>query len=282
MTSSQVDAFTWDVAEGAPDDWEQLLSATGAVDYSQTKHWQNVFCRHREGAKQVWLTVRRGQELVAGMPAIITQQSRRVGGALSLRRIDSSVDGVSGGPLLHPSLSTPEQDHVFAQLMKMLLDERPAGLSSAGVALSATCDQRFGTLMAAEKRWHRRPSPTAMVSLAGGSEVVASDRLVVNKRNERNRGLRRGAEVFATTDPNLMAQYYPIYTSACAHWGVAPLPLALLQDLLSDPDDRVFFTCVRFEDKVIGGHLCLHLGDVVFAWNGVTDPEFARTHFPAT
>jgi len=28
--------------------------------------------------------------------------------------------------------------------------------------------------------------------------------------------------------------------------------------------------------------LCLHLGARVFAWNGVTDPAFARTHFPAT
>ena len=33
---------------------------------------------------------------------------------------------------------------------------------------------------------------------------------------------------------------------------------------------------------MIGGHLNLHYGDRVIAWNGVTDPALARTHFPAT
>jgi len=228
------------------------------------------------------LTAHRGDVLCAGLVAIITPQSRRIGGILNLQRIDSSVDGVSGGPLLHPELSEAEQEAVFQYLMKMFLQHRPHGLASAGVALNAACDQSFGRLLGARDGWTRRPSPTAVLSLEGGPEVVARERLVVNKRNERNRGLRRGAEVFATNDAHFLAQYYPIYEKASEHWGIAPIPQDLLQDLLSDPDGRVFFTCVRLEDRVIGGHLCLQLGDVVFAWNGVSDPEFARTHFPAT
>ncbi len=121
-----------------------------------------------------------------------------------------------------------------------------------------------------------------MVCLDGGIETVDKERLVMNKRNERNRGLKRGAEVFTTRDDDLLAQYYPIYEQASGHWGVTPAPLGLLRDLLNDPLDRVFLTCVKLEDRVIGGHLCLHLGERVFAWNGVTDPEFARSHFPAT
>ena len=43
-----------------------------------------------------------------------------------------------------------------------------------------------------------------------------------------------------------------------------------------------FFTCVKWEGRVIGGHLNLHRGAWVTAWSGVTDPELARTHFPST
>ena len=52
--------------------------------------------------------------------------------------------------------------------------------------------------------------------------------------------------------------------------------------MLRDKDDRAFFVCVRLAGQVIGGHLNLHYGDKVLAWNGVTDPQYARTHFPAT
>jgi hypothetical protein len=148
--------------------------------------------------------------------------------------------------------------------------------------LNPLSEARFGHLLAPADGWVRHDSPTAMVPLAGGLEVVEQQRVVMNKRNERNRGLRRGAEVFATREADLLAAYYRIYEQASAHWGVVPAPLGLLQNLLADPQDQVFFTCVRHEGQVIGGHLCLHLGDRVFAWNGVTDPAFARTHFPAT
>jgi len=275
-------AIVCDVASHAPDDWQQLLLATAAVDYSQTQHWQDVICRHRPGARQVWLTARRNGALVGGLAAIVTPAVRRLGGLIALHRIDSSVDGVSGGPLLHPALSEAEQLSLASELVQLFLAQRPAGLASAAVALNAGFERRLGEVLTPAQGWRRRSSPTAVVSLAGGPEVVARDRLVVNKRNERNRGLRRGAEVFATSDPDLLGEYYPIYEKASAHWGVPPLSLDLLSDLLADPDGRVFFTCVRLENRVIGGHLCLHLGDFVFAWHGVTDPEFARSHFPAT
>jgi CelD/BcsL family acetyltransferase involved in cellulose biosynthesis len=80
----------------------------------------------------------------------------------------------------------------------------------------------------------------------------------------------------------LVREYYGIYERAARHWGVEPAPLALLEALLNDPEGRVFFICVRFEGKVIGGHLNLHFGDRVLAWNGVTDPALARSHFPST
>lgn len=274
--------FAVGVAEAAPADWHVLLAADPAADYPHTAHWNESFCTNRSGARQLWWTVRRDGQLVGGQVAVLTPSFRRLGGVLPLHRLDSSVEGTSGGPLLHPDLAATTQDDLFTHLTGDLLVRRPSGLATAAIALNPLSESRFGHLLAPTAGWVRQDSPTAMVPLRGGLEVVEKQRMVMNKRNERNRALRRGTEVFATREADLLAAYYPIYEQASSHWGVVPAPLGLLQDLLADPQDQVFFTCVRYEDQVIGGHLCLHQGDRVFAWNGVTDPTFARTHFPAT
>ncbi len=282
MTGELDSGVAIEAATTAPADWPELLAACQAADYSHTRHWQDTVCAHRPGARQLWLSARQDGKLVAGLAAVAAAPVRRLGGLLAVRRLESSVEGTSGGPLLHPELGPARQDELFNSLVDRLLAARPGGLASAAIALNPLSEKMYGHLLADRPEWRRQDSPTAMVSLAGGIGVVERERLVMNKRNERNRGLRRGAEVFVTTDADLLAEYYGIYAAACANWGVVPTPLGLLQGLLRDPADRVFFTCVRLDGAVIGGHLCLHQGERVLAWNGVTDPALARTHFPAT
>lgn len=271
-----------DLAAEAPPDWPALVASAPEADYAHTRHWHDTVCDHRPGSRQVWLTARRAGRLLGGMGAVLGPAPGRLGSLFHVQRLDSSIDGNSGGPLLQPDLPPAERAALFATLVNSFLARRPGGLATAAMALNPASEKEFGALLTGYGPWRRQDSPTAMVSLAGGIEVVARERLVMNKRNERNRGLKRGAEVFASHDADLLAAYYPIYERASAHWGVPATPLGLLRDLLADPLGRVFFTCVRLEGQVIGGHLCLHLGERVFAWNGVTDPAFARSHFPAT
>ncbi|MFH2054228.1 MAG: GNAT family N-acetyltransferase [bacterium] len=283
-------ASSWRVERSCtfPGDWDDVVAADPLADYTHTRHWHEAALRNFPGAGLECLTVRRDGRLVGGIAALARPGASLLpGGLLAVRRLDSSLEGTSGGPVLHPDLEPAEADGLFARLAAALADRRPAGLGSVGLALNPEAEARFGKLLQDDPRWARRDSPTAMVSLAGGIDEVDGKRLVMNKRNERNRGLRRGAEVFATTDTRLVAEYYQLYRSAAAHWGSAPTPLGFLQDLLQGPGSpggagSVFFTCVRLDGRVIGGHLNLHLHDKVFAWNGVTDPAYARTHFPAT
>jgi hypothetical protein len=201
---------------------------------------------------------------------------------LARRRLDCSVEGTSGGPLVAADLPSSEQEAVVRALLRLYRTLRPGPLGAVTLALGPDRERRLGPLMAGSGGWTRHASPTAVIDLAGGVEAVERDRLVMSKRNERNRGLRRGAQVTASGEASDLAAYYPLYAAAAAHWGVRPTPLAFLEALLADPCGRVFFTCVRLDGRVIGGHLNLHLGDRVFAWNGVSDPACARTHFPAT
>ncbi len=275
--------FSLEISDRAPEDWAGLLSRDPAAEYTHTQYWIDAVCGHLPGARAVWLSLRRSGDLVGGLSAVGRTSTRRVLGLpLDFRRLDSSFEGTSGGPVVAGDLDVADQNQVFGKLVDVLAAQRRGLLGSCAMVLSPVREERFGPLMRGRSAWARKDAPTAVVSLSGGIDRVENDRLVMNKRNERNRGLRRGAEVFATDDAMLLGEYYRIYDQAARHWGIEPVPQPLLQALLRDGDGRVFFTCVRLEGKVIGGHLNLHYGDRVLAWNGVTDPQYARTHFPAT
>jgi CelD/BcsL family acetyltransferase involved in cellulose biosynthesis len=275
--------FSIEISHGAPSDWADLLSRDPAAEYTHTRYWSDAVCESLPDADAVWLTARRSGDLIGGLTAVRRTSSRKVAGMpLGLRRLDSSFEGTSGGPVVAADLDAAEQDQVFAGLVDALAAQRPRVLGSCAMVLSAVTRERFGGLMSGRSAWIHQDTHTAVVSLSGGIDQVEKDKLVMNKRNERNRGLKRGAEVFVTDEAALFGEYYGIYDRASVHWGIDPVPECLLQALLRDGDGRVFFTCVRLEGKVIGGHLNLHYGDRVLAWNGVTDPSYAKTHFPAT
>jgi len=276
-------SFNLEMSDQAPSGWTDLLARDPAAEYTQSRYWTKTVCHHLPAARALWLTVRRSGDLVGGLNAVERPSSGNILGlAMGRQRLDSSFEGTSGGPVIAGDLDQQDRDKIFGLLVDALGTHRSGLLGSCAMVLSPAQEERFGRLMRPNSGWVRHDAQTAVVSLSGGIDQVEKERLVMNKRNERNRGLRRGAEVFATDDPALLQEYYGIYDQAARHWGIDPVPCSLLQALLGDDDNRVFFTCVRLEGKVIGGHLNLHFGHKVLAWNGVTDPRYARTHFPAT
>jgi len=207
----------------------------------------------------------------------------RSGGAGGLgKRLDSGFDGTSGGPIPLANLAADEQNVVFQALLDKFANLRSSLLGVCTISLNAGHEERFGQLLKAQPGFAYRLITGAAVDISGGSEDVSTRLMSMNKRNERNKSLRRGAEIIVSDDPEYVAKYYPIYESASAYWGIDPVPLAFLQDLLVSGAGQVFFVVVVAEEKVIGGHLNLHLGQRVIAWNGVTDPQYARTYHPAT
>lgn len=276
-------SFRLEISDRAPDDWAVLLSRDPAAEYTHTRAWTNSVQHQLSDTGAVWLTLRKAGELVGGLNAVGRSVSHKVLGLpVAFSHLDSSFEGTSGGPVVAQDLEPAVQERIFGDLVESLAGQRHGILGVCSMVLSPDQEEKFGPVMSRLNGWTRQEVSTALVCLTGGIDKVEQDRLVMNKRNERNRGLKRGAEVFATDDPDLLAQYYRIYEQAAGHWGIEAVPLGLLQALLRDEGGRVFFICVRFEGQVIGGHLNLHFGDKILAWNGVTDPRFARSHFPAT
>lgn len=276
-------SYLLEVSAQPPGDWDALQLKDPLSEFSQTLHWAKAVGDHVPGAGVLWLTVRRSGELVAGLNTVVTRSTRSaLGLTLSFPHWDSNFEGTSGGPVIDPELAPAQQDLVFAMLVDRLAGLRRGPFGSCSLVLGPDHEKRYGPLMAGRRGWARQDTLTAAVSLEGGLEKVEKTRVVNNKRNERNRGLKRGVEFFSTNDADLVEQYYGIYEQAAVHWGVPPNPLGLLKALLADPRGGAFFTCVRHEGRVIGGHFNIHHGDRVLVWNGVTDPEFAREYFPAT
>lgn len=275
--------FEFEVSDRPPDDWPDLLARDSSAEYTQTRYWIDAVCTHLDDARPVWLTVRRDGDLAGGMCAVQRLSDRRAAGLIPRRkRLESSLEGTTGGPLVACDLEPADQEHVFNLLIDGYGNASVGWLGTRALVLGPTQEKRFGTLMLNRPGWVRRDAPTAAVSMQGGPETVESSRLVRTKRNERNRGLRRGLEIFTSEDVELLREYYEIYLRATCTWGIEASPLALLESLLQDPAGRVFFICARLEGQVIGGHLNLHFGPRVMAWNGVTDPVFSRSHYPST
>ncbi len=262
-----------------PPDWNLLLEADPDSDFFHTTVWAKSLCKYYPGMKAIFMTARSGEKLVGGMVAFQhgSSGSRGLG-----ERLDSGFDGTSGGPIPLADLPPSQQENIFLFLLSQFLKLRSRVLGVGTISLNAGHENRFGHILQEHESFSRRRVVGAVVDLTGGSEEVSVRQMSKNKRNERNRGLRSGAEIVITQDPRLVAEYYPIYESASAHWRIDPVPLAFLQDLLVSSSGQVFFVAIVFEGRVIGGHLNLHQGNRVIAWNGVTDPAFSRTQFPAT
>lgn len=260
-----------------PDGWAGLLDADPAADACHCPFWITTLARHRPGTRPLWLGVHADGLLLGGLAALAT--------AGPLGRLDSGPDGTAGGPVVRGDLAAPEAAQVADALLVALLALRGGPLRGCGVALNPLHEERWRSLVLAGRRFRRVPVPSAVLDLEGGPEAVAA-RFRKSKRNERNRGLRRGCEVTVTADGDDLAAWHVLHREACRRWGTVPLPLELLVDLLrrapAADGGGAFFTCVKCDGRVVGGHLNLHRGDWVTAWSGVTDPALARTHFPST
>lgn len=260
-----------------PASWPGLLAADPAADYFHTPFWTRITAAHLPGGRPLWLTARRGEEILGGLAAVVH------GGRF--RRVHSGAHGCSGGPLIPADLEPDLADATATALLTALLTARGGGLATCGVALNPLHEERWGASLQTLGRFRRQDNRAAVIHLPDDTDELAAC-LRRSKRKERDRALRRGAVAEVSGDPRDLEAYHRLHVAACARWKVPAQPLGLLRDLLEAPAGEdgaaAFFVCVRCEGRVAGGHLNLHRGPWVTAWNGVTDPAFARTHYPAT
>jgi CelD/BcsL family acetyltransferase involved in cellulose biosynthesis len=259
-------------AADAPSGWDALAAGAGFFHGSL---WTECVARHVPGVRPLWLVATLDGREAGGLAAV----ERRRG---PFRLLESHFEGTAGGPVVAAGLEPARQDEVAGALLDSFrrLCSRPLTLGAA-VALTPDADARWGPL-AARAGLRRREVPAAVLDLAGGVDAVEYGVFPKNRRNERNRALRRGLTAGVTCDAAAaLDEFYGVYLAATRRWATAPVPLPLLRDLLRRGAGAAFLSWVRWEGRVIGGHFNLHAGPTVTAWVGATLPEH-NDKFPAT
>jgi len=273
VTGADRHELTVAVTHAPPAAWAEFLTSAAGVEFFHTTLWTESVTRHIPGCKPYWLSIRHDDRLVGGLVAL----RQRTGW---FTRFVSSHEGTCGGPVVRGDLSTEFQEQIVATLLERYAESLTGRCLQLSFTWAATVVEQWDRL-AQVAGWSGRTVPGAVIPLVGGLEHVERYIFKKNRRNERNRALKRGCISGVTRDPELLAQYYPIYLASARRWGITPTPLNLLQELLIDPGEHVFLSYVQYEDELIGGHVNFGWGRRVTAWNGATLAEH-NDKFPAT
>jgi len=258
----------------APDDWREFVALCPDATFFHRPVWSDVVCASFSRCRGRWLLVRRGRATVGGMALVESRKG-------PFRRCAGHFEGTCGDPLLHPGLEAADAQAVASRLIQGLwrLSRRPRTLDLQ-LFLSQDADAAWRTPLVGVGARRDEISASA-IPLDGGPEAVQRRHFHRTRRKERNRALRAGCETFVTEDPGIIAEYHPVYLDSAKRWGVEPLPVELLTDLLAGGRGDAFFCGVRHEGRLIGGHLNLGGGGTVTAWNGTTLADESDKH-PAT
>jgi predicted N-acyltransferase len=254
----------------APDHWNSLANASDA-HFFQGAVWSSLIVKNQLGADAVWITAFHNDIPVGGLVAIVANR-------LFATQLISSYQGTLGGPFSLASLTDTEKTEVDSLLLKEFVQHAShkkvissAVYSSSSAAKEVLCSAGF----------QERQFSGAVVDLAQGYDFVEMNLIKKNRRNERNRSMKRGCTTGVTVDPKIIDEYYPLYLKAVQRWKVEPVSEQFLRDLLAFSDGDAFMSIVRLEGKLIGGHINLSSGGITTAWNGATDLDL-KDVFPAS
>ncbi len=261
------------VRTGALSAWDDLLERCPDPEFTATSTWTELVARHVAAAESLYLLAELDGSVVGGLSAVT--RIRR-----GIRRLESSLEGTLAGPQVIADVAPDQRAAVAVALYRALADRLGGRSILAAVTVPAGSDGDPGGALLGG-RWQRQDYDSAVVDCRGGLDHVGHDLWTNNRRNERNRGLKRGCTLQVEHDPEALADWYPLYLAGSDQWAQAPVPLALLQDLLTSTKHGVFNT-VRHEGALIAGHMCFRSRGRLVAWQGAVRPDVHRTLFPTT
>lgn len=256
------EAFRVDVRVDVDDaEWARLVASDPRAHVLQRPQVLRIAAA--PGWTPRWYEVRDAEgALRAGMGFV---ERRRLG----LRTVVAGAVGLYGGPVAAPGDAAAEER---------------LGTAFSEDARARTLHRELVWAHADPPRgpWDGLQALDAAVFHVEGDDFEAWWKGVFPKsrRNECNRSDRRGLTVAVEHDSASLEAFHPLYVERSATWGIEPQPLDLLRRLVDGFDEIFVFVTRGPEGRVIGAHVCIDLGDELFAWVGTT--ERRKDVFPST
>ncbi len=242
--------------------WRRLHARCGG-GFAGADVWTATLCASLPRRTGAWATATAAGEAVGGLAWLETARG-------PFRTLEAHHAGLPCDLLLDPALDPARRRAALAALLDAwtAAARSPLTLAATLHAEGPADDEVAAPLSASGFR--RTAVPVAYFPLAEGLDHVEAHLLKKNRRNERNRSLRRGCATQVTSDPAVIDEFLPIYAAAIRRWGSRPIPSDLLRGLLAGGGGDVYCTTVRRDGTLLGAHLCLQAGGTVTAWVGAT------------
>lgn len=275
MLSDGPPALVTTFRDEPPAGYVSLLDSLPDGEFTASVQWSRLAAAHHPATAAEWLAVT-GED--GGLVAAVPLLARRRRG---LTRLESGLDGTVGGLAVRHDLDEARRRSAIAAAGRALAARVRgrrglAALTLAGHGAADTAAQL------AEAGWLRQDYDSAVVDCRGGLEHVERALWTNNRRNERNRGLKRGCALHDAPDREALIAWYALYRVEAAAWAQAPVPLAFLLALVEQAPDRVVFSHVTLDGEVVAGHFGFVSRRRLVAWQGAIRHDLARTHFLTT
>ena len=245
-------------------EWSALIERDPRAHVLQHPEVLRVAMRVDPGASARWVEARDGDgALCAGMGWL---ERRRFG----LRTVVSGPAGLYGGPVARPEAG--EAESRLARAFE-------------GVERARTLHRElvWAGPEPPRGRWSGlQPLDAAVLDVDGAADFDTwlHGALPRSRRKECNRSDRRGLTVAIEPDGASLPAFHPLYAERSAAWGVPALSLLLLQQLVRSFAEIFLVVARGPEGDVVGAHVCIDLGDELFAWVGTTARR--KDVFPST
>ncbi len=243
-----------EVSQTAPDGWNELVAADGQATFFHRTEWGRILCDAGVGASELYLFVRSGGNLAAGLPAVRVRR----GPFLILA---SMPLGTYGGPVLRPDAPTdaaPALLRAYADLAA-----RP------DVAAAHLMDEA-GRVAAPPRGFSRHTEHAHRIALDQGYEAVWSG-FRPSARNKVRKARKAGVSVRRAASESDFLAYHEMLIECSQRWGEECIFGRGFFVSLSELDDEIVQMWLAEHDgDVIGGDLNFVLHGRVMNWGNVS------------
>ncbi len=243
-----------EVSKTAPAGWDDLVAADPRATFFHTTGWAQALCESGKGSEALYLSVRRDDRVVAGIPAVSIERG-------PVRVIASMPLGTYGGLLLAPGAPRETAEALADACSDLAGGTAVAAMHVMDESARLPSDLR-GFDVTIEHAHH--------ISLDQGYEKVW-EAFRPSARNKVRKARKAGVTVRRAASEEDFIEYHDMLVECSARWGQScEFGPEFFSFLYSLGDEAVQMWLAEHEGSAIGGDLNFVMHGRIMNWGNVS------------